>query len=67
MTDRELKQIVFIRVCRDSGFNMNFIDAAILTANVLNCHPMDIWVSIGGFNNMKSIALGNHPMYFKGV
>ena len=51
---------VYMRVCRDSGFRMDYIDAAHLAAKMIGIHAGDIAEQIG-FGNMKRIAKGDHP------
>lgn len=64
--DRKLKQDVYIRVCKDSGFVLSSTDAAILTAKVLKCHPIEIWLALD-FYYMEKIASGEHPACQKEV
>lgn len=64
---RELIQEIYIRICKDSGFKMDYIQAAILTANVLNAdkyvtHALEVWSAIGSFSLMEEIATGKHPV-----
>jgi hypothetical protein len=58
---RKLKQDVYIRVCKDSGFLLTPTDAAILAAKVLGCHPLEIWLALD-FYYMEKIASGEHPV-----
>lgn len=58
---RKLKQDVYIRICKDSGFKLEPTDAAILAAKVLECHPLEIWTALD-FDNMTRIANGTHPI-----
>ena len=60
-TDRKLKQDIYIRVCKDSGFQIEYIQAAILAAKVVGCHPMEIWMALD-MDLMKRIASGEHPV-----
>lgn len=59
---RETKQDLFIRTCRDSGFRLDAIDAAIITANAIGCHPLEIWTAMPSLSVMEKIAKGNHPV-----
>ena len=59
--DRETKQQLFIRVCRDSGWRLDAIAAAKLTARVLGSHPMLIWAAMPSLDVMNEIAEGRHP------
>ena len=56
--DRKLKQDTFIRVCKDSGWHMDYIQAAILAAKVLGCHPLEVWIAFSSFDQMEQIAKG---------
>lgn len=59
--ERILRQDVFIRVCRDSGYQMDARNAAILAAKVVGCHPLDIWKAMPDLSVMARIARGEHP------
>lgn len=58
--ERKLHQQVFIRICRDSLFKMDYVQAAHLSAQMLRSHPLLIWVALG-LSNMERIANGTHP------
>ena len=64
MITRTLKQDVYIRICRDSGYQIEFDRAAAMAANILGCSPLDIWMSLGT-DNMMAIASGSHPILQK--
>lgn len=55
------RQDVYIRVCRDSGFQLDSTRAAILAANVLGCHPLEICMALD-MDLMNKIADGSHPV-----
>lgn len=59
--DRKLKQDIYIRVCKDSGFQLEATRAAILAANVIGCHPLEIWMALDMYY-MEKIASGEHPV-----
>jgi hypothetical protein len=61
MDDRTEKQKFFIRVCRDSGFKLDAINAAGIAAQAIGCSPLQIWVAVGSLDTMDAIASGNHP------
>lgn len=71
MTDDDLKEIqeynrkliqdVYIRVCKDSGFNMHWEDAAVLTADILNIIPLEVGLAFSRMGDLNQIALGLHP------
>lgn len=58
--ERKLMQDVYIRVCKDSGFLLNASQAAIFAAKIIECHPLEIWLSLD-FDLMNRIASGEHP------
>lgn len=60
MFDRKLIQDVYIRVCKDSGFQLDYVAAADLAARVVNCTPLDVMIAFG-LDNMMSVADGSHP------
>jgi len=53
-------QMAYVRICKDSGFKMDAIDAANLTARIMGCHGIEVMGALG-FKNMKNIASGAHP------
>lgn len=53
-------QQVFIRVCRDSGFQLEPARAAHLAAAVLGIHAMTVWHTMD-LATMERIASGKHP------
>lgn len=61
MTDRETKQQMFIRVCRDSRFALDAVRAAGVAALALRCHPLEIWLAMPSLSVMDDIAAGRHP------
>ena len=65
--DRKLKQDLYIRACRDSGWQLDYVEAAKLAGKVLNCHPMNIWVAFGDMKAMEKIAAGEHPICKRGA
>lgn len=60
MSEREQRQQVFIRVCKDSQFKMEPVAAALLAAKMLDCHPLEIWLGLD-WPTMVEIATGRHP------
>lgn len=62
MTQDELETIrkIYIRVCRDSRFQMEPENAARFAASVAGCAPMDVLAALG-HDAMTSIANGTHP------
>ena len=65
MPDRKTVQNLYIRICKDSGFYLNYIGAAILTGKVLNISPIEVWCHMGSFDTMQRIAKGTHPVLEK--
>lgn len=58
---RRFRQQIFIRVCRDSGFRVDAINAAYLAAMIARCHPLHIWLAMPDMDTMERIAAGKHP------
>ena len=59
--NREQIQQLFIRVCRDSGFSLDWIDAASIAARAANISPLEIWIAFGTMQMMGQVARGEHP------
>lgn len=59
---RKTVQDVFIRVCRDSMWQIDAINAAKLTASVVGKHPLQVWSDVGSLDIMNQIAAGTHPV-----
>ena len=55
MLDRMMIGKVYYRIFKDSGFRMDYIDVARLTAKLLGYHPLEIADSIG-LSNMERVA-----------
>jgi len=58
---RKFIQDLYIRVCRDSGFNMDYIRAAHFAGMVGGFHAMDVWIAMPSLEVMQQIAKGTHP------
>lgn len=58
---RETITSIYVRVCEDSGFGLDAIEAAQLTARIVGCHPLDVWTAMSGLDAMDAIASGEHP------
>ena len=56
--DRRLMQQIFIRVCRDSGFRLGPVQAAILTGTICERHPLEVWLAMASSDLMERIASG---------
>lgn len=61
MRDRELLQELFVRVCRDSNFRLDHVRAAILTGQIANRAPLEVWIALGSTDLMERISTGKHP------
>ena len=61
-SDRKLKQDLYIRVCKDSGWQLEYIQAAKLVGKILNCHPFEVYAAFGDMDNMQKVAAGEHPV-----
>lgn len=60
MTRKEI-QMAYIRVCRDSGWRMDYIRAAHFVAKLYGISPIEVWIEFGDLKAMESIAKGEHP------
>ena len=54
-------QDMFIQICKDSGYGLKFIDAAIILAKVIKVSPLEIWMAFSSMSVMAEIAAGEHP------
>lgn len=63
--DRKFIQDTYIRVCVDSGFRLEYIEAAKFVASLLKIHPIEVWVAMGYMDRMEEIATGRHPVVHK--
>lgn len=62
MIDRTTAQKVYIRVCKDSGFQLSYDRAADLAAKILGTTALVLWVDMDiSLDIMKEIAAGIHP------
>lgn len=59
--DRKTIQDLYIRICKDSAFQMDYAQAAALTANVLGTGALAVCDAFG-LDIMKQIANGTHPI-----
>lgn len=60
VTNEDIQKL-YIRVCRDSGFDMGWLDASFLTAQIYGLNPLHVWHAFGSIVTMQSIATGEHP------
>lgn len=61
MTEQTM-QAMFIRLCRDSRFQLDAVRAAQLTAIACEVSPLEIWLALKSWGNMERIANGTHPV-----
>lgn len=59
--DRKDIVTLYTRVCHDSGFRLDFAEAAKITAKVIGINPLEIWIAVGDMKTMQEIADGSHP------
>ena len=59
--ERELIHKLYIRVCRDSGFQLDLHRACSLVARILGKHPLEVWMAFPSLDVMFAIAAGDHP------
>lgn len=60
--DRELLQKIYIRICKDSGFQLDWYKACWLAAKVAGRHPIEMWQAMPSLGVMEEIAAGTHPV-----
>lgn len=54
-------QMAYIRICRDSGWRMDYIRAAQFVADLYGISALEVWTTFGGLDIMQDIAQGKHP------
>lgn len=59
--DRKTIQDIYIRICRDSGFQLSWDRAAHLAGQVGGFHALDVWNAMPSLDTMRQIAAGEHP------
>jgi hypothetical protein len=55
--NRDFLQQLFVRVCRDSGFTLDWPRAAILTGMIAKVDPLMVWMAMDS-ETMDKIARG---------
>lgn len=61
--ERKFAQDVYLRVCRDSGFQLDMFAAANLAAGVMKISTMELWVRMDiPIAVMDQIAQGIHAI-----
>lgn len=61
MTDRKTITDLYVRVCRDSGHRIGWIQAAHLVAGILKISALQVWIAVGSLDAMQRVADGTHP------
>ena len=56
-------QKVFARICQDSGFTMQWVPAAVMTARVIEISPLQVWQAFPSVDAMQHITRGNIPIW----
>ena len=64
--NRKLKQDLYVRVCKDYGWQIDYIEAAKLVSRILKCNPFDVYDVFGDFDTMHKISKGEHLICDKG-
>jgi hypothetical protein len=65
MVERGTITDLYVQICKDSKFKLEYHRAAHLAAGVLNIHALDVLAAIGDLKTMIKIAEGNHPVCHK--
>ncbi len=61
LDEHKMLQQIYIRVCRDSGFQLDPHRACALAAKIVGKHPLEIWMAMPSLDVMSEIAAGKHP------
>lgn len=59
--ERKLRQELFIRVCKDSRFQLDYVRAAALAGAAGGFPALDVWLAMPSLGVMEEIAAGTHP------
>ena len=59
--DPQAVRIAYIRICRDSGFTIEFERAAALTGQLFGITALEVWPCFPYLKDMMDIASGTHP------
>jgi hypothetical protein len=57
----KLIQDTYIRVCKDSEYNLHWEDAAVITSDILEILPLTVGFVFPKMGDLNLIALGRHP------
>lgn len=60
--DRKFIQDTYIKVCRDSGFGLEWDRATHFVAVLLRISPFQVYIAFACMDRMKSIAAGTDPV-----
>jgi hypothetical protein len=63
VTDRETIQKLFIRICKDSGYQLDFVQAAYLTGKILAISALEVWIAFADVKLMERISNGEWRFY----
>lgn len=61
MTRTEVQNL-YIRTCRDAGWQLDYIEAAKLVGRVLGMHPFSVYATFSDLRQMQRVAKGEHPV-----
>jgi hypothetical protein len=59
--DRDTMQKVFIRICSDSKFSLDYVAAAQLAGKILGVHPLEVYGAFPSMSVMVKVSTGEHP------
>ena len=60
-TRKEIQDL-YIRICRDSLFKMDYIRVAHFVADMLKISAIEVWMAFSNMSTMERIAAGTHPV-----
>ena len=58
MDHQKIIRELYIRTCKDSGYQLEWAKAAKFVADELDTHPLQVWVAFPSMEDMKKIAEG---------
>jgi hypothetical protein len=61
MVEKSLIHDLYIRIAKDSNFQIDAIEVAKLTANILKIHPLEVAWAFPYIYVMREVAAGTHP------
>lgn len=60
--ERKIITDAYVRVCKDSGFQLEAVRASQITASMLGIHPLDVLGALGTMQALEQVADGTHPV-----